>query len=42
VLPQIERINEFSKKYHHSDTEPVDDAELQTFVELTLEVVGGF
>jgi wobble nucleotide-excising tRNase len=47
VLPQIEQINEYSKRYHHrsnpsADTELVDDAELLTFVELTLDVVGGF
>jgi wobble nucleotide-excising tRNase len=47
VLPKIEQINEYSKRYHHrsnpsADTEIVDDAELLTFVELTLEVVGGF
>jgi wobble nucleotide-excising tRNase len=47
VLPKIEQINEYSKRYHHrsnpsADTELVDDAELLTFVELTLEVVGGF
>lgn len=47
VLKDVERINEYSKRYHHrsnpaADTELVDEAELLTYVELTLEVVGGF
>ena len=47
ILPELEAINDFSKKYHHAqnanaDTEPIDDGELQSFVKRTLDLVGGF
>lgn len=48
ILGELESINDYSKKYHHdtnqakADTEPIDDGELQGFVKLTLNVVGGY
>ena len=47
IQVRVEQINEYSKRYHHSsnpaaDTELVDETELLTYVEMTLEVVGGF
>ena len=47
ILPQVELINEYSKRYHHSSNpsasnENVDDNELATYTKMTLDVVGGF
>lgn len=47
IVDRVAEINEYSKRYHHSsnpsaDTEIVDETELLTFVEQTLEIVGGF
>lgn len=47
ILKEIEDINEYSKRYHHSsnpaaDTEFVDETELLSFVQRTLDLVGGF
>jgi wobble nucleotide-excising tRNase len=47
ILDRVELINEYSKRYHHSsnpsaDTEIVDETELATHTEMTLDVVGGF
>jgi wobble nucleotide-excising tRNase len=47
ILPELEAINGYSKKYHHAqnanaDTEQIDDGELQAFVKRTLDLVGGF
>ena len=48
ILDELQEINDYSKKYHHSsnpggaDTEPINDGELQVFVGRTLDVVGGF
>lgn len=47
ILGDVELINEYSKRYHHSsnpsaDTEIVDDTELTNFAKATLDVVGGF
>jgi len=44
-LPEIEAINEYSKKYHHAsqgdDSEPLSSDELHGFVKRTLRLVGG-
>jgi len=45
-LPELQAINEYSKKYHHdqnpqADTEPLDATELHGFVKRTLRFVGG-
>ncbi|QOJ33873.1 MAG: AAA family ATPase [Nitrospira sp.] len=48
VLEKLQSINDYSKKYHHdsnhakADTEIIDDGELQSFVKLTLNIVGGY
>jgi wobble nucleotide-excising tRNase len=47
VRAQIERINEYSKRFHHSssraaDTAVIDETELETHVRMTLDLVGGF
>ena len=48
ILDELQEINDYSKKYHHSsnpggaDTEPINDGELQVFGRRTLDVVGGF
>lgn len=47
LLEDLEDINDYSKKYHHNtnpgaDSEPITDGELHSFVQRTLEVVGGF
>jgi|CZKV01.1.fsa_nt_gi wobble nucleotide-excising tRNase len=47
ILPDVEFINEYSKRYHHNSnpsasTEIVDETELETYVKKTLDVVGGF
>jgi hypothetical protein len=44
MLADIEPLNDFTKRYHHDDnspkqgTEPIQDAELQTFAKLTLRL----
>jgi len=45
-LPEIEAINDFSKKYHHdqnprASAEPLSEDELHGFVKRTLRLVGG-
>jgi wobble nucleotide-excising tRNase len=45
-IPEMEAINEYSKKYHHqqnpnADTEPIDEDELHGYVKRTLRLVGG-
>jgi len=45
-LAEYSEINDYSKKYHHSqnpsaDSEPITDAELQTFIDRTLKVISG-
>lgn len=45
-LPEIEAINDYSKRYHHdqnpnADSEPISVDELHGFVKLTLRLVGG-
>ncbi len=47
ILPSVEQINEYAKRFHHrsnpsAETEIVEDTELLTFVQMTLDVVGGF
>lgn len=47
IVDRVALVNEYSKRYHHSsnpsaDTEIVDEAELLTYVEHTLDIVGGF
>jgi wobble nucleotide-excising tRNase len=47
ILPQVELINEYSKRYHHSSnpsasSELVDENELADYAKKTLDVVGGF
>ncbi len=47
LLDELEGINDFSKKFHHSsnpdaDNEIIDDTELQAYVQRTLDVIGGF
>jgi wobble nucleotide-excising tRNase len=45
LLPELTDINDFAKRYHHSnpnaDAEPIDQAELQGFATRTLAVMGG-
>jgi wobble nucleotide-excising tRNase len=45
-LPEMEAINDYSKKYHHqqnpnADTEPISEDELHAYVKRTLRLVGG-
>ncbi len=45
-LPEIEAINDYSKRYHHqqnpnADTEPICEDELHAYVKRTLRLVGG-
>ncbi|WP_336789100.1 AAA family ATPase [Paenibacillus sp. MMO-177] len=45
-LSELEEINDYSKKFHHdqnpfADSEPINDAELMTYVERTLQAVRG-
>lgn len=45
-LPEMEAINDYSKKYHHqqnphADTEPISEDELYGYVKRTLKLVGG-
>lgn len=47
VLPEIESLNDYSKRYHHgtnnaADTEPIDATELSGFANRTLTLIGGF
>lgn len=48
ALEELESINDFSKKYHHdtnlgkADSEPINDGELQGYVQRTLAIVGGY
>jgi len=47
ALPELESLNDFSKRYHHAtnpnaDTELIDDGELQGFARRTLTFIGGF
>lgn len=46
-LPDLEAINDFSKRYHHAtnpsaDSEPINDGELQGYAKRTLEFIGSF
>lgn len=40
-LTEFEAINDYSKKYHHSDSESLSDDELHGFVKRTIRLVGG-
>lgn len=48
ALEELESINDYSKKYHHdtnpgnADSEPINDGELQGYVQRTLAIVGGY
>jgi wobble nucleotide-excising tRNase len=47
ILPRIEYINEYGKRFHHSstraaDTAVMDQTELCTYAKATLDLVGGF
>jgi wobble nucleotide-excising tRNase len=47
ILSQIEYINEYGKRFHHSstraaDTAVMDETELCTYAKATLDLVGGF
>ncbi|MEW5704418.1 MAG: AAA family ATPase [Pseudomonadota bacterium] len=48
ALEELEGINDYSKKYHHdtnpgkADSEPLNDGELQGYVQRTLKIVGGY
>jgi wobble nucleotide-excising tRNase len=48
ALEEIGSINDYSKKYHHdtnpgkADGEPINDGELQGYVQRTLTIVGGY
>jgi hypothetical protein len=48
VRVEVEEINDYSKKYHHdsnpgkADSEPINDGELQNYVQRTLAIVGGY
>lgn len=48
ALEDLEGINDYSKKYHHdtnpgkADSEPINDGELQGYVQRTLTIVGGY
>jgi wobble nucleotide-excising tRNase len=47
ILSRIELINEYGKRFHHSstraaDTAVIDETELLTHVQQTLDLVGGF
>ncbi|MDP2207785.1 MAG: AAA family ATPase [Bacteroidota bacterium] len=46
MLSEIEEINDYAKKYHHTentraDTEPINDAELQSYVKRALKIFHG-
>jgi hypothetical protein len=44
----LAQLNDYSKKYHHdtnpgkADSEPINDGELQGYVQRTLAIVGGY
>lgn len=45
-LRELEDVNEYSKKYHHNtnpaaDSAEINDAELRSFTERTMQVIGG-
>jgi hypothetical protein len=45
VADDMETLNEYTKRYHHGEsqnvaTEPLSDAELQGFVKKTLTIIG--
>lgn len=45
-LSEINAVNNFSKKYHHqdnskADSEPIIDAELQTYIKRALKLISG-
>ncbi len=48
ALEELGSINDYSKKYHHdtnpgkADSEPINDGELQGYVQRTLAIVGGY
>lgn len=47
LLPELEDINGYSKRYHHrenpgSETEPITDGELQSYVRRTIDLVSRF
>jgi hypothetical protein len=48
ALDELGSINDYSKKYHHdtnpgkADAEPLNDGELQGYVQRTLAIVGGY
>lgn len=48
ALEELGSINDYSKKYHHdtnpgkADGEPINDGELQGYVQQTLTIVGGY
>jgi len=44
LLPELDDINDFSKRYHHDkwESEPVDPNEVATYGRRTLKVFGGF
>ncbi len=48
ALEELGSINDYSKKYHHdtnpgkADAEPLNDGELQGYVQRTLAIVGGY
>jgi wobble nucleotide-excising tRNase len=48
ALTELASINDYSKKYHHdtnpgkADSEPLNDGEVQGYVQRTLVIVGGY
>jgi len=48
ALDELGAINDYSKKYHHdtnpgkADSEPLNDGELQAYVQRTLAIAGGY
>lgn len=48
ALEELTGVNDFSKKYHHdtnpgkADSEPINEGELFTYVQRTLEIAGGY
>lgn len=48
ILEELEAINDYSKAYHHktnpggSESQLIDEGELEGFVKRTLDIVGGF
>ena len=46
LLDDLEALNEYTRRYHHGEnpnatTEPINDTELQGFVNKTLAITGG-